>query len=448
MTGHINQVARKRKKYFVAGLLTLVIFQALDLITTVILTPDLTEEVNAFVRWYGFGWHELILASYAMVLFVAIPFYYHSCFFKEPSPRDKHSLLLALPDYFLRNDPNTVRSILSALFNVLGYFLFWFFIIKKFSAVGHNFVSIVSPEYRMVPFSRQMEFLDSIEFWFLLFMMGLFFVGIFYKASHRNKATYNEPSEKVSFPVYWLLIFFSLFISFKLFTRYASEVHIVEIEHSEDKDIVLVNIGDKNRADLGGLILELDSCQPAAIAVNAVFVNEKDKFGDSVLQQALRLAKNDILVYGGVDRSHSKFQQYADSGHIQFKEVGGVYSHIFPLVTMHGKIHEDIALTILKKWKPGFEIDIKADRSIPVKFQRTQQQFLNLYIDTEDYGNLDRENLKGKIFIVGYLGPTEEDKYYTPFSFFEEFRSGGPDSYGIIIIANAVRTLLDYEKKR
>jgi CHASE2 domain-containing sensor protein len=57
----------------------------------------------------------------------------------------------------------------------------------------------------------------------------------------------------------------------------------------------------------------------------------------------------------------------------------------------------------------------------------------------------DLESLKNKIFLVGYVGPDDEDMYKTPLRFLnkDSKAQNQPDTYGLVIIANQIRTLLD-----
>ena len=80
-----------RRKYFILGVLLMIILGALDLFITWILTPDLKNEANPFVSEYGFGWMEVSLVSVAFILFVTIPFYYYCLVFNYPdSDRKNH----------------------------------------------------------------------------------------------------------------------------------------------------------------------------------------------------------------------------------------------------------------------------------------------------------------------------------------------------------------------
>ena len=55
------------------------------------------------------------------------------------------------------------------------------------------------------------------------------------------------------------------------------------------------------------------------------------------------------------------------------------------------------------------------------------------------------ELLKDKIVLVGLLGLGDEDNHFSPIR--SNDKEIKPDMYGIVIQANAIRTILRYEKK-
>ena len=78
-------------------------------------------------------------------------------------------------------------------------------------------------------------------------------------------------------------------------------------------------------------------------------------------------------------------------------------SHFTPVKEVGGKLHESFALKISKQWKPEVELNLTANKSIPILFQRRLQQYY--YFVREDLH--DKEVcrlLKNKIILVGFLG--------------------------------------------
>ena len=223
----------------------------------------------------------------------------------------------------------------------------------------------------------------------------------------------------------------------------------IKIENTIDPDIVLVNLENIDRASIGKLLLKINNANPILIVIDAYFTNEKEINQDSVLISALRTVKNDMLIYtidskNKLSYSHSKFRTFAVvEGLNDFDEVNNLISKMTPVKKIEGQIHELIPLKIVKYWKPEFNHDFKVDKSIPIVFSRTLDQ-IN-HFNSSDIDDVVDNLLQNKIVIIGYLGPGNEDKHFTPLRFIDEHPENNPDTYGPVIIANAVRTILDYD---
>jgi len=224
----------------------------------------------------------------------------------------------------------------------------------------------------------------------------------------------------------------------------------VRITDEVDPDIVLVNIEEGDRAFIGKLLLTIDSCKPKLIVVDAWFVEEKDNYQDSVLIAALQLVNNDILGYtldskGNPLKSHSKFRDYVSAeGLAVLDNINGISSHITPVRIIDTKKHELLPLTIVKKWKPDFVDNFNNGETVPIIFTRTIDQFVHFngsHLITGD--NL--EDLRDKIVLLGYLGPTNEDKHFTPIRQVMNYNDDEPDTYGVVIVANEILTILEYK---
>jgi len=242
---------------------------------------------------------------------------------------------------------------------------------------------------------------------------------------------------------------FILLVSGLLF-NVCCNVPKVKLTNQVDPDIVLVNIGDVDRAAIAKMLLKVDSCKPILIAIDAWFVREKDSVQDLKLIEALRIVKNDILSYaldslGNPVRSHNKFRSHAmDEGLAVLEETNGLSDRFIPVSKIKRNLYEHFALKIARHWKPDFDYKFKVNKSIPVNFTRTLNQYKHVH--GEDVNkDLVADIFKGKIVIFGYLGPTDEDKHFTPIRLVKDYPDKKPDTYGVVILANALRTILDFQ---
>lgn len=221
-----------------------------------------------------------------------------------------------------------------------------------------------------------------------------------------------------------------------------------------DRDIVLINVQNGDRAFLAKILSKIDSINPKVTGINVYFKTAKEAKEDSILYNALNNLKGDILSYGfdgnGLEiHSIPLFTSAADGeGFSIFEEKTGLVSIMTPVKQINGKTQESFALKIVKRWKPALNISYPADKSLPIEYTRTLNSFLTIKgsdLIEVPVTNFDIDNLKTKIFLVGYVGPDNEDMHRTPLRFLNgnSIPQNQPDTYGLVIIANQIRTLLD-----
>lgn len=247
-----------------------------------------------------------------------------------------------------------------------------------------------------------------------------------------------------------LLLFSSIIIS--LTSCSGQTTHVSRI--GPERDIVLINIQNGDRAFIAKILSKIDSIKPKVVGINVYFKSAKEAKEDSLLFNALNNLKGDILSYGtggsGIEvHSIPLFTSAVDDeGFLKFEETTGLVSKMTPVKQIDGKTHESFALKIAKQWKSNLDNSYALNKSLPIEYSRTLNSFL--VINGSDLIELpitefDLENLKTKIFLVGYVGPTDEDMYRTPLRFLakDTIAQNQPDTYGLVIIANQIRTLLD-----
>ena len=115
-----------------------------------------------------------------------------------------------------------------------------------------------------------------------------------------------------------------------------------------------------------------------------------------------------------------------------------------PLQKINDSVHESFALKLIKHWKPGFVSKLKVDEKIDIRYTRNLEKFFvingSLLLDM----NVNDVELSNKVFLVGYTGPENEDKHFKPLRFVnKKYKPNEPDTYGLVIIANEIRTILE-----
>ncbi len=223
----------------------------------------------------------------------------------------------------------------------------------------------------------------------------------------------------------------------------------VNIARSIDEDIVLVNIEDGDREFISRILLKIDSLKPLAVGINVFFRDRKSTYEDSALAHALHTMKNDILSYKLNDLnerngSHKMFSQLV-SGQGFLNYGDDFITRIAPLPEIDNQLHESFALKIIRTWQPDFKQGFKVNQHIPMNYQRTLEHFTRINGSELLDIPISKCDLPDKVFLVGYTGPGNEDKYHTPLHFqYDNLKPGEPDTYALVIIANQIRTILEY----
>ena len=220
-----------------------------------------------------------------------------------------------------------------------------------------------------------------------------------------------------------------------------------------ERDIVLINIENGDRAFIAKVLDKIDSIGPSVIGIEPYFKTIGNPKTDSLLTASLKNLSGDILSFGIVDNNEQHsipiFTNYADDeGYLNLTETSGLVKNMTPLMEKNGKTYESFALKIVKQWSPSLKNPFTFNKSVPIAYTRTLNSFLNIYgtdLISLPLAEFDVENLKKMIFLVGYSGPGNENMYRTPLRFLEPdtLQQHQPDTYGIVIIANQIRTILD-----
>ena len=212
-----------------------------------------------------------------------------------------------------------------------------------------------------------------------------------------------------------------------------------------DPDIVLINVENGDREFIGKILHKIDSLNPIAVGIDITFQSRTKN--DTALIAALKKLKNDILVCNvkqnsQIDGSDSVFTSLTEQGNLYYEQKLGLITTTVPLRKINNTVYESLAFKILKRWKPDSVSKIKVDERIDIHYTRNLDKLT--VIKGSDLLNTNVTNLSNKIFLVGYLDPEKGDKHFTPLRNKGLFKTDEPDAYGLVIIANEIRTILEY----
>jgi hypothetical protein len=221
-----------------------------------------------------------------------------------------------------------------------------------------------------------------------------------------------------------------------------------------ERDIFLINIENGDREFIAKILDKIDSIGPMVIGIEPYFKTIGNSKKDSILSASLKRLSGDILSYGIIDSNNEQHsipifsKAVDDEGYLSLEETSGLVKNMTPILEINGKIHESFALKIVERWKPSFKHTFTSNKSLPIVYTRTLNSFLHIYgsdLISLPLSEFDVANLKKSIFLVGYSGPDNENMYRTPLRFVgaDTIQQDQPDTYGIVIIANQIRTILD-----
>lgn len=256
-----------------------------------------------------------------------------------------------------------------------------------------------------------------------------------------------------------------------------------------DTSIVLVNIGDLDRAGIAQQIAAIAAHAPAVIGIDAFFKVPKDPVGDSLLSATLAATPNVVLVtklerrsdlhadtsggsaitvvgaeaeqasstentseFDTLITSLPAFAMQARHGFANLVTVGNEQAKTCREVSLRepcaGRIEYSFPIELARVVAPA-KADAALRRGNPtetINYIGDQRRFFVLDVGDVLDPDADLSMVRGKIVILGYLGDyvgdqTVEDKLFTPMNQHYVGR-GLPDMFGAVIHANVVSMIL------
>jgi len=238
-----------------------------------------------------------------------------------------------------------------------------------------------------------------------------------------------------------------------------------------DDNIVIVNIGYRNRAELAEMLKVISSNQPKVIGGDIFFDHDFDTVdivGTSLLSNQVKAIKNLVLAsaYGGktddgtdiVARQSPMIREYVKEGIVSLNialddpEYGTVRS-FYPITEINNVNHFSF----------GFLVASFLDSSV-LKYATKDEMMIRWYgygNDNSDrifktfdsnqilVGEFAKNDFDGKIVLLGFMGETLGDYvpgeiFFTPLNKKIIGRSL-PDMYGVEVHANVIKMIVDKE---
>jgi CHASE2 domain-containing sensor protein len=254
----------------------------------------------------------------------------------------------------------------------------------------------------------------------------------------------------------------------------------VEInEEKADTNIVIVNVGEKNRAEIGMLINRITDCNPKAIGVDVIFKQPKTESPvvDTILSEAIKRSGKVILATKfsydedgnerGMVKSYNLFSDYAQNSYVNVVTDGTdsiarfkTCREFYPKHTFMGKDMNFFAVDLAAKLSPEKAKEF-LNRNNPTEVinylgnigsynfvhLNDVAKFQSIEHDAVLAMQFDPSLFKNKIVLLGFLGRTIgdqdlEDIFYTPLNP-EYVGKSYPDMFGVVIHANIINMILN-----
>jgi len=262
-----------------------------------------------------------------------------------------------------------------------------------------------------------------------------------------------------------------------VFTQFRDEQAI-----TVDTNIVVVNIGDLDRRGIASMLARIDAEGPRVIGIDAFFraPKEEDPEGDSLLAAALRARTNRVLVskvayveearegpveqwvasevdpdreFDTLETSHPMFASQTASGYANL-----IIDQEASFMTVRevsfeercaGRTEVSFPVRVAQVANPAAATEALA-RTVShevINFRGGLEKFYSLDVEQVLDSTADLSVLRGKIVLLGYLGPSIgaksfDDNFFTPLNRHYAGRSY-PDMYGVVIHANVLSMIME-----
>lgn len=240
----------------------------------------------------------------------------------------------------------------------------------------------------------------------------------------------------------------------------------LRLEPAKDTNIVIVNIGVLDRADLAQEITILNKYKPRVIGIDIIFPKLREPEQDSLLAMAFEQTQNLVLgtklmeprdmpdgtiIWDSVKVSRPEFSRHAEkegftntisTGDKQFetwrdaaiKEKTQKGDNVYCFAAEILEFYDPKAAKVLKNRNNPHEI---------INYKGNLDKYTVLDIEDVMEEKFEGDVIKDKIVLMGYLGKDyqstiwDDDKYYTPMNEKQVGRTT-PDMYGVVGHANII----------
>jgi CHASE2 domain-containing sensor protein len=228
-----------------------------------------------------------------------------------------------------------------------------------------------------------------------------------------------------------------------------------------EDSVVLIGVGDYDRGIIADQIAIINTLNPKVISIDVAFPDYKGNKADKKLVSAIVNSKQVVIpseissmgtdyygketimvsltcageyffsgnaVSGFVSVEKEKDKQTIPSKFIQWQEsMGYKYRHF------------SIETAMLFDSLRTNEFIMTHDRLVDIDFRNGKRKFKTFKVQDVLKHRLTKADIEGKIVMLGFLGPGDQDKHISPLN----TSSNEPDMYGLEYLAHIVAQILE-----
>ncbi len=242
----------------------------------------------------------------------------------------------------------------------------------------------------------------------------------------------------------------------RILVSFVFAISSVSCQSQQDENrIVLVNVGTLDRGEIAKVIEVIISNEPKVLAIDLFFSKDTENSKDVLLLSALEKVKCLVMITT-IEEFDGKKKEYPRFG------LGSRPEYLFGATTGYANtILDDIGKLVLRRFTT-FEMvggaleyhfsvatAMAYDSLTAHRFVKNHPRTVNVYFKKRSFlvlsssdvlrGKISRTDIAGKIVMIGYLGPGDDDKFFSPLN--AEMKS--PDMYGLEFLAHIVSQILD-----
>ncbi|MEQ8359415.1 MAG: CHASE2 domain-containing protein [Cytophagales bacterium] len=228
-----------------------------------------------------------------------------------------------------------------------------------------------------------------------------------------------------------------------------------EAQGSFEQDIALVNLSDLDRGKISEVINIINSKQPDVVAIDVQFYGREKPSDDYKLLLALEHCKNLVMISLIANYDGRKEKDYTEFTYGSMPEfLIGAKTGFANVILENDRSLRKFSIYEKVKGKIEYHFAIQVAMSFDsiktMEFIRSKPRIVNVdYVagkglkvfsaDDVLQERVSQNDIRGKIVMFGFLGPGDEDKFYTPLN----ENPNEPDMYGLEYLANIVAQVLE-----